>query len=152
MSRPIFYSVSIQIRPHCRRIKTETWLRPFMSNLMKMSIKKTLLRIRNNSITIFTQIAHRSCQCLSFHLRWLCYDCNIKYWKGNFNFKELQWKEAKKYGMIPGKTLIKGGLNCHWFLSWSAMKIFILNYFFEILMILSERGMLCLKINRKAHH
>ena len=43
MSRPIFYSVSIQIPRHCRRIKTETWLRPFMSNLTKMSIKKPLL-------------------------------------------------------------------------------------------------------------
>ena len=43
MSRPIFYSVSIQIPRYCRRIKTETWLRPFMSNLTKMSIKKPLL-------------------------------------------------------------------------------------------------------------
>ena len=76
MSRPIFYSVSIQIPRHCRRIKTETWLRPFMSNLMKMSIKKTLLRMQqfhynfhSNCSSLVSFSPHLICSCFGKHLK-----------------------------------------------------------------------------------
>ena len=80
MSRPIFYSVSIQIPRYCRRIKTETWLRPFMSNLTKMSIKKPLLT-QNATIPLqFSQGLVITCvKAPSFDLQLLPF-CHCRWW------------------------------------------------------------------------